>query len=219
MQFDCLASTRAKFFQALWQVLSHIISIRPQRIGGQDGFQVKTQFCPNHFFTSFHITDMFAKQIACDSQQPRPNQCCGVESGLGKIETQKDLLHHVVGIAGLLQAGTQVAVDGSLMSFDDLSERCAVSAAKLLHQRLIRNIRQNAFPTKEAVRSCERDLSPTIVRSRHSMKQPAVRKQRWFRPGFIAASFFRRGTVRQTCGSPRGLLASGTDGGVRNWLR
>ena len=150
MQIDRLSGTGPELLQTPGQIPDHIVGICPQGIGGKHRFQLKTQFCPRHFLSPLDVADMFSKQIASDSQQPRADQRRGIESSLTQIEPQEDFLHHIVGIARLLQPGTKIAVYGTLIPFDDQRERCPVSATELLDQRLIRHVRQNSFPIVSA---------------------------------------------------------------------
>jgi hypothetical protein len=80
---------------------------------------------------------MFSQQISGNPQQPGPDQGGRIETSLRQIEPQKNFLSHIIGVARLLQSGSKIPIDGSLIAFDHERERISVSAAELLDQRLI----------------------------------------------------------------------------------
>jgi len=146
VQFESLPGTRAETIQAARQVPDGVIVVRPERLGRQDRFEFQAELRPGNFLPPLQSLDVFAQQVAGDPQQPRPDKCRRIEAGLSDIEPQEDFLSHVICIAPLQQSRPKIAIDRALMPFDDRREGRAVSATKLLDQRLVDGQQQARGP-------------------------------------------------------------------------
>lgn len=117
LQIDGPASARPKAFEALREKGESII--RGVRVEGNDGFQLEAEFRPSDLLPPSNAANMFPEQVSCDTQQPWTDQGTRIKPRLRHVETQKDFLRHVFGVARLQKSRSEVPVNGPLMPFNN----------------------------------------------------------------------------------------------------
>lgn len=141
MAVDRLLRARSQLGKTLRKPQHRVIS--GLGIDRQNRFQFQAEFRPPHFAPPTDVAHVFAQQVAGNSQQPRSNQCIGIEPGAGLEKPDENLLSHVLGVDGCHDPCPKVTENRPLMPFEQRRKRVSIAGAQSDNQIAIGNTHEH----------------------------------------------------------------------------
>ena len=95
--------------------MRHDVFVRMRFEFDQFVLQPQAKLGPSDFLASLDLPHVLSEHVAGDTQQPGPDQNGALETGVAHVRAEEDFLRQILGVGGLQQSRTEVAIDATLM--------------------------------------------------------------------------------------------------------